>query len=200
MGCIGRNGRPWKRDDTDTGATTAESKAAMVRWVLIGLIALICCVAVGVVVYHKRKETGNRSFRIREKTGRTEENETQEKKHRLCLLLVLALLFCSCQTSAVKEEQASADPTVTEAAKESADDGNKEDSSEVKEDNSDKEPQYIDEEYVDEHYGTDSEKEDLSKYKKKAPRALLPKNPIPKFGYRRNRWYRGKRNKRHILQ
>ena len=31
----------------------------------------------------------------------------------LCLLLVLALLFCSCQTSAVKEEQASADPTVT---------------------------------------------------------------------------------------
>ena len=45
-------------DDTDTGATTAESKAAMVRWVLIGLIALICCVAVGVVVYHKRKETG----------------------------------------------------------------------------------------------------------------------------------------------
>ena len=45
-------------DDTDTGATTAESKAAMVRWVLIGLIALVCCVAVGVVVYHKRKETG----------------------------------------------------------------------------------------------------------------------------------------------
>ena len=45
-------------DDTDTGATTEESKAAMVRWVLIGLIALVCCVAVGVVVYHKRKETG----------------------------------------------------------------------------------------------------------------------------------------------
>lgn len=45
-------------DDTDTGATTAESKAAMVRWVLIGLIALVCCAAVGVVVYHKRKETG----------------------------------------------------------------------------------------------------------------------------------------------
>ena len=83
----------------------------------------------------------------------------RKKSIGLCLLLVLALLFCSCQTSAVKEEQASADPTVTEAAKESADDGNKEDSSEVKEDNSDKEPQYIDEEYVDEHYGTDSEKE-----------------------------------------
>ena len=45
-------------DDTDTGATTEESKAAMVRWVLIGLIALVCCAAVGVVVYHKRKETG----------------------------------------------------------------------------------------------------------------------------------------------
>ena len=73
----------------------------------------------------------------------------------LCLLLVLALLFCSCQTSAVKEEQASADPTVTAAAKDSADDGNTKDSSEVKEDNSDKEPEYIDEEYVDEHYGSD---------------------------------------------
>ena len=80
----------------------------------------------------------------------------------LCLLLVLALLFCSCQTSAVKEEQASADPTVTAAAKDSADDGNTKDSSEVKEDNSDKEPEYIDEEYVDEHYGSDEEKEDLS--------------------------------------
>ena len=45
----------------------------------------------------------------------------------LCLLLVLALLFCSCQTSAVKEEQASADPTVTAAAKDSADDGNSKD-------------------------------------------------------------------------
>lgn len=45
-------------DDTDTGATAEESKAAMVRWVLIGLIALVCCAAVGVVVYHKRKETG----------------------------------------------------------------------------------------------------------------------------------------------
>ena len=86
----------------------------------------------------------------------------------LCLLLVLALLFCSCQTSAVKEEQASADPTVTAAAKDSADDGNTKDSSEVKEDNSDKEPEYIDEEYVDEHYGSDEEKEDLSKYKKKS--------------------------------
>lgn len=53
----------------------------------------------------------------------------------LCLLLVLALLFCSCQTSAVKEEQASADPTVTAAAKDSADDGNTKDSSEVKEEN-----------------------------------------------------------------
>ena len=73
----------------------------------------------------------------------------------LCLLLVLALLFCSCQTSAVKEEQASADPTVTAAAKDSAEDGNTKDSSEVKEDNSDKEPEYIDEEYVDEHYGSD---------------------------------------------
>ena len=82
----------------------------------------------------------------------------------LCLLLVLALLFCSCQTSAVKEEQASADPTVTAAAKDSAEDGNTKDSSEVKEDNSDKEPEYIDEEYVDEHYGSDEEKEDLSKY------------------------------------
>lgn len=86
----------------------------------------------------------------------------------LCLLLVLALLFCSCQTSAVKEEQASADPTVTAAAKDSAEDGNTKDSSEVKEDNSDKEPEYIDEEYVDEHYGSDEEKEDLSKYKKKS--------------------------------
>mgnify|MGYP000009252682 FL=1 len=86
----------------------------------------------------------------------------------LCLLLVLALLFCSCQTSAVKEEQASADPTVTAAAKDSADDGNTKDSSEVKEDNNDKEPEYIDEEYVDEHYGSDEEKEDLSKYKKKS--------------------------------
>ena len=76
----------------------------------------------------------------------------------LCLLLVLALLFCSCQTSAVKEEQASADPTVIAAAKDSADDGNTKDSSEVKEDNSDKEPEYIDEEYVDEHYGSDEEK------------------------------------------
>ena len=45
-------------DDTDTGATAEESKVAMVRWVLIGLIALVCCAAVGVVVYHKRKETG----------------------------------------------------------------------------------------------------------------------------------------------
>lgn len=45
-------------DDTDTGTTAEESKAAMVRWVLIGLIALVCCAAVGVVVYHKRKETG----------------------------------------------------------------------------------------------------------------------------------------------
>ena len=90
------------------------------------------------------------------------------KSIRLCLLLVLALLFCSCQTSAVKEEQASADPTVTAAAKDSAEDGNTKDSSEVKEDNSDKEPEYIDEEYVDEHYGSDEEKEDLSKYKKKS--------------------------------
>ena len=73
----------------------------------------------------------------------------------LCLLLVLALLFCSCQTSAVKEEQASADPTVTAATKDSADDGNTKDSAEVKEDNSDKEPEYIDEEYVDDHYGSD---------------------------------------------
>ena len=99
----------------------------------------------------------------------------RKKSIGLCLLLILALLFCSCQTSAVKEEQASADPTVTEAAKESADDGNKEDSSEVKEDNSDKEPQYIDEEYVDEHYGTDSEKEDLSKYKKKSSKSSSSK-------------------------
>ena len=57
---------------------------------------------------------------------------------------------------------------MTAAAKDSADDGNTKDSSEVKEDNSDKEPEYIDEEYVDEHYGSDEEKEDLSKYKKKS--------------------------------
>ena len=91
----------------------------------------------------------------------------------LCLLLVLALLFCSCQTSAVKEEQASADPTVTAAAKDSADDGNTKDSSEVKEDNSDKEPEYIDEEYVDEHYGSDEEV-NIRK------RVLLLRNPTPK--------------------
>lgn len=57
---------------------------------------------------------------------------------------------------------------MTAAAKDSAEDGNTKDSSEVKEDNSDKEPEYIDEEYVDEHYGSDEEKEDLSKYKKKS--------------------------------
>ena len=45
-------------DDTDTGATTAEKKTAMVRWGLIGLIALVCCAAIGVVVYNKRKEKG----------------------------------------------------------------------------------------------------------------------------------------------
>ena len=45
-------------DDTDTGATTAEKKTAMVRWMLIGLIALVCCAAIGVVVYNKRKEKG----------------------------------------------------------------------------------------------------------------------------------------------
>lgn len=45
-------------DDTDTGATAAEKKTAMVRWVLIGLIALVCCAAIGVVVYNKRKEKG----------------------------------------------------------------------------------------------------------------------------------------------
>lgn len=45
-------------DDTDTGATTAEKKTAMVRWGLIGLIALVCCGAIGVVVYNKRKEKG----------------------------------------------------------------------------------------------------------------------------------------------
>ena len=43
-------------DDTDT--TTAEKKTAMVRWGLIGLIALVCCAAIGVVVYNKRKEKG----------------------------------------------------------------------------------------------------------------------------------------------
>lgn len=45
-------------DDTDTGATIAEKKSAMVRWMLIGLIALVCCAAIGVVVYNKRKEKG----------------------------------------------------------------------------------------------------------------------------------------------
>lgn len=45
-------------DDTDTGATTAEKKTAMVRWGLIGLIALVCCAALGVVVYNKRKGKG----------------------------------------------------------------------------------------------------------------------------------------------
>lgn len=45
-------------DDTDTGATTAEKKTAMVRWGLIGLIALVCCAAIGVVVYNKRKGKG----------------------------------------------------------------------------------------------------------------------------------------------
>ena len=45
-------------DDTDTGAANAEKKTAMVRWVLIGLIALVCCAAAGVVVYNKRKEKG----------------------------------------------------------------------------------------------------------------------------------------------
>ena len=45
-------------DDTDTGATTAEKKTAMVRWMLIGLIALVCCAAIGVVVYNKRKGKG----------------------------------------------------------------------------------------------------------------------------------------------
>lgn len=30
----------------------------MVRWMLIGLIALVCCAAIGVVVYNKRKEKG----------------------------------------------------------------------------------------------------------------------------------------------
>lgn len=45
-------------EDTDTGAQTAEKKTAMVRWVLIGLIALVCCAAAGVIVYNKRKEKG----------------------------------------------------------------------------------------------------------------------------------------------
>lgn len=45
-------------DDTDTGATTAEKKTAMVHWGLIGLIALVCCAAIGVVVYNKRKGKG----------------------------------------------------------------------------------------------------------------------------------------------
>ena len=45
-------------DDTDTGATIAEKKSAMVRWMLIGLIALVCCAAIGVVVYNKRKGKG----------------------------------------------------------------------------------------------------------------------------------------------
>ena len=45
-------------EDTDTGAQTAEKKTAMVRWVLIGLIALVCCAATGVIVYNKRKEKG----------------------------------------------------------------------------------------------------------------------------------------------
>ena len=49
-------------DDTDTGATTAEKKTAMVRWGLIGLIALVCCAAIGVVVYNKRKEKGKPDF------------------------------------------------------------------------------------------------------------------------------------------
>ena len=45
-------------DDTDTCATTAETMTAMVRWGLIGLFALVCCGAIGVVVYNKRKEKG----------------------------------------------------------------------------------------------------------------------------------------------
>lgn len=74
----------------------------------------------------------------------------------LCLLLVLTLLLCSCQTSAVKKEQASLETAATDAAQDKAE--------EKQEDGDTEEPAYIDEAYVDEHYG-DQEEEDLSKYK-----------------------------------
>ncbi len=80
------------------------------------------------------------------------------KRLGLCLLLVLTLLLGGCQTSAVKQEQAS-----TETA--AADTTEKSETIEEAVENADaEEPEYIDGDYVEEHYG-DQEEEDLSKYK-----------------------------------
>ena len=77
------------------------------------------------------------------------------KRLGLCLLLVLTLLLGGCQTSAVKQEQASTETAAADTAEQKQETTEREDT---------KEPEYIDGDYVDEHYG-DQEEEDLSKYK-----------------------------------
>lgn len=66
------------------------------------------------------------------------------KRLGLCLLLVLTLLLGGCQTSAVKQEQASTETAAADTAEQKQETTEREDT---------KEPEYIDGDYVDEHYG-----------------------------------------------